>query len=92
MSLILLELFFFFFRLAAKLIGPKTLCQFFKNCLFFPVYPLNTCTTKGSYYRTSIFDISMKFNCSDRYLPKNKRGISHLLRWELVKVETTDRY
>ena len=33
--------FFFFFCLAAKLIGPKILCQFFKNCWFFPVYPLN---------------------------------------------------
>ena len=43
LSLILLELFFFFFfPLAAKLIGPKTGCQFFKNCWFFPVYPLNT--------------------------------------------------
>ena len=35
---------FCFFRLAAKLIGPKTLRQFFKNCWFFPVYPLNVQT------------------------------------------------
>ena len=26
---------FFFFPLAAKLIGPRTGCQFFKNCQFF---------------------------------------------------------
>ena len=42
LSWILLELFFFFFRLAAKLIGPKILCQFFKNCWFFPGYPLKS--------------------------------------------------
>ena len=35
-----------FFRLAAKLIGPKTLRQFFKNCCFFPVYLLKQCIRK----------------------------------------------
>ena len=40
-----------------------------------------------------IFSALVQLNsCSDKYLPKNKISISHLLRWELVvKVETTDR-
>ena len=32
---------FFFFSLAAKLIGPFPECEFFKNVDFFPVHPLN---------------------------------------------------
>ena len=41
-----------FFPLAAKLIGPRTVCQFFKNVDFSDTYPLNWVWTTKQLKRT----------------------------------------